>query len=173
MITTTRTYIQNHTPIAIIQVDERLDSSNYLELIAIAQELYRAGTLNIILDMGDISRIGSAGLVAIHSVALILGGRTPPDPEAGWSALHAIAEEQGDMFHKRFKLLSPQPQVAWTLVRAGFTAFLEVYADRGAAIASSAALADEEAQGRRRMRKVKTLDMILLAAETTPAGLMK
>src|SRR5262249_4051130 len=99
--------------------------------------------------------------------------RIPPDPEAGWSALHAIAEERSDMFHKHFKLLAPQPQVAWTLVRAGFTAFLEVYADRAAAIASFAALTEEEAQARHRMRKVKTLSSILLAAETTPAGLMK
>ena len=169
MISTTTTYIQSHTPIAIIRVDERLDTSNYLELITIAQELYRAGTLNIILDMGDISRIGSSGLVAIHSIALILGGRTPPDPEAGWSALHAIAEEPGEMFHRRFKLLSPQPQVAWTLVRAGFTAFLEVYADRTAAIASFAALANEEVQARRRMRKAKALDMILLAGRPCSA----
>jgi anti-anti-sigma regulatory factor len=165
MITTTTTCIQSHTPIAIIRVAERLDTSNYLELIAAAQELYRAGTQNIILDMGDIGHIGSAGLVAIHSVALLLGGRTPLDPEMGWSALHAIAEERCDVFHKRFKLLGPQPQVAWTLVRAGFTAFLEVYADRTAAVASFTALTEEGAQARRRMRKLKTLDLILLAGQ--------
>ena len=165
MITTTTTFIQSHTPIAILRVEERLDTSNYLELIATAQDLYRAGTQNIILDMGDIDHIGSAGLVAIHSVALILGGRTPPDPEMGWGALHAIAEERSDAFHRRFKLLGPQSQVAWALVCAGFTAFLEVYADRTAAVASFAALTEEAAQVRRRMRKLKTLDLILLAGQ--------
>ena len=63
-------------------------------------------------------------------------GDSPPDPEAGWSAFHAIGADEDAGTQKLVKLLGPQAAVARVLERTGLTRFFDVYPDRSAAIAS-------------------------------------
>ena len=37
--------------------------------------------------------MASSGLFALHSAVRIMRGETPPDPEAGWGALHEMAHD--------------------------------------------------------------------------------
>jgi hypothetical protein len=72
----------------------------------------------------------------LHSIAVLLRNGTPPDPDAGWGALHAIERERAAGLQKYVKLLNPQPKVDRVLRMAGFDQFFEIYGDVEAAIAS-------------------------------------
>ncbi|HET7091175.1 MAG TPA: STAS domain-containing protein [Anaerolineae bacterium] len=126
---------QGRVPVTILELHGDLDGSNYQEVIARARDLYGAGMRHLLIDMGDMAYMSSAGLVALHSVILLLRGEQPPDPESGWSAFHAIAREQGGV-QKAVKLLNPQPRVRRTLEMTGMQEFFEIYADRLAAVES-------------------------------------
>jgi anti-anti-sigma regulatory factor len=126
---------EGRVPVTILELHGDLDGSNYQEVIARARDLYGAGMRHLLIDMGDTPYMSSAGLVALHSVILLLRGEQPPDPESGWSAFHAIAREHGGV-QKAVKLLNPQPRVRRTLEMTGMQEFFEIYADRQAAVES-------------------------------------
>jgi anti-anti-sigma regulatory factor len=127
---------QGTVPVAILSLQGDLDASNYQALIAKAQELYSAGMRYLLLDMRQVPFMGSSGLVALHSIAVLMRGERPPDPEAGWDAIHAIDRDRESGMQKHVKLLGPQPQVERVLDRTGLKQFLEIHTEREAAVAS-------------------------------------
>lgn len=122
-------------PVAVIRLEGELDASNYLEVIELAREVAAGGTSHVLIDLGGMTYMGSSGLFALHSVAMLLRGEQPPDPEAGWGAIHSLDRPQSDTI-ENVKLLEPQPQVERVLERTGLTRFFEVHTDRAAALAS-------------------------------------
>ncbi len=127
---------QGRVPVTILSLQGDLDASNYQQIIARARELYAAGTRRLLLDMSSTSFMSSSGLVALHSLALLMRGETPPDPEAGWRAIRAVGEEADAGKQANVKLLNPQPQVDRVLERSGLKQFFEVYTSRETALAS-------------------------------------
>lgn len=127
-----------NVPVTVMKLKGELDASSYLEVIDRVKELHRQGTRNLLLDLEEMLFMASSGLVALHSIAMIMRGQEPPDPEAGWGALHAIAHEvESNAGHEAHcKLLNPQPRVARTLQVTGFANILAIYADREEALAS-------------------------------------
>lgn len=128
--------VQDKVPVTILHVRGALDAASYQTLIARAREVYNAGARDILLDLSDMSFMSSSGLVALHSIAVMLRGETLPDPELGWGAIRAIDRDRGAGLQQHVKLLNPQPQVDRVLGMAGFKQFLEVYTDLETAIAS-------------------------------------
>ena len=92
----------------MIKLDGQLDGQNYQELIAKAQELYNAGGRDFLLDLTDLTYISSAGLVALHSVALLARGEELPDLEGGWSAYRSMGRSSEAGVQKHVKLLNPR-----------------------------------------------------------------
>ena len=127
---------QGRVPVTILSLQGDLDASNYQQIIARGRELYAAGTRHLLLDMSGSSFMSSSGLVALHSLALLMRGESPPDPEAGWRAIRAVGEEVSEGQPANVKLLKPQPQVDRVLERSGLKQFFEVHTDREAAIAA-------------------------------------
>jgi len=127
---------QGSVPVMIMQLQGELDASNYLDLIARAKEIYEAGGRYLLLDLSELSFMASSGLVALHSIALIMRGDEPPDPEFGWGAFRAAARDREGGCEKHCKLLKPQPAVNRTLQITGFESFLEVHTDLETALAS-------------------------------------
>jgi anti-anti-sigma regulatory factor len=127
---------QGTVPVTIMHLHGQLNASNYLEVIARAQELHEAGTRDLLLDLSDLSLLASSGLVALHSMALIMSGSQAPDPEHGWAAFRAMARDVHADVAQQCKLLNPQPSVVRTLEITGFKAFLEIYTDLEAALAA-------------------------------------
>jgi anti-anti-sigma regulatory factor len=117
-------------------LEGQLDASNYLDVIDRVKALYDAGTRDLLIDLSDLSFMGSSGLVALHGIALILRGELPADPEQGWSAFHALAKDREGGVQAHCKLLSPQPPVARVLQITGFGSFLEIFDDRAVALAA-------------------------------------
>jgi anti-anti-sigma regulatory factor len=131
------TTVDLSTPgVAIVALDGELDASNYRALIALGQQLYADGARRLVLDMGALTYMASSGIVALHSLALVFSGHEPPDPEAGWQAIHEVGTDVaqgGQVDHLR--LVSPVGAVARTLERTGLTGMLPVFDSREAALA--------------------------------------
>jgi anti-anti-sigma regulatory factor len=128
--------VQSRIPITILTLHGDLDASNYEQLIDKARELYAAGARHLLLDCSDMPFMGSSGVVAFHSVALLMRGETPPDPAAGWQAFHSIEHAYAGGIQQQVKLLNPQPKVSRTLQMTSMDDFFEIYSDKQAAIAS-------------------------------------
>jgi len=128
--------IQDSGRLAMISVQGDLDRSNYQELVARARELHDQGIEQMLLDLSQTSFLSSSGLVAIHSVALLMQGEQPSDPEHGWAAIHAVGNASASGRQQRVKLLNPQARVKRTLVQAGLDQFFEIHSDLEAALSS-------------------------------------
>jgi len=127
---------QGRVPVAVVGVQGDLDATSYQELISKAQELYRAGTRHILLDLSQTTFVSSSGLVALHSIALLLKGDQPPSPEDGWAAIHSVGRGLGAGPQPHVKLLNLQPKVDRVLEKAGLKEFFEIHTDRATAINS-------------------------------------
>lgn len=127
---------QGRVAVAILQPHGDLDAASYQQLIAAAQEVRRTGASHILLDLGDTPYMSSSGLVALQSIAALLRGEEPPDPESGWEAFRSIERDRDAGFQPHLKLLNPQPRVAQVLEMVGFTRFLEVFGDLEVAVDS-------------------------------------
>ena len=128
--------MQGRVPVTILQTHGDLDASNYQDLIAKGQEVYEAGARDILLDMSDTPFMGSSGLAALHSLALLVRGDELPDLESGWNVFHEIDRDRDSGLQKHIKLLNLQPQVDRTLEMTGLKQFFEVHTDLETAIAS-------------------------------------
>ena len=62
--------MEQPSTVTVLHLDGTLDGSNHQCLLEEAQVLYKAGTCDLILDLSNLKFISSAGLGAIHQVAL-------------------------------------------------------------------------------------------------------
>jgi anti-anti-sigma regulatory factor len=123
-------------PVTVLAVSGEIDYANFGDLTERARALYEAGSRDLVLDMSGVTYLGSSGLVALHGVAMIFRGQEPPDPEQGWSAIHAMNEDDASGTDPHVKLLSPSPQADRVLERTGMRDLFEVFDDRAAAVGS-------------------------------------
>jgi anti-anti-sigma factor len=135
-VTITTNQTQGSVPVTILGIQGDLDASNYQDVIAVAKRAYDEGARHMLVDLGNVPFMSSSGLVALHSVALIMQGREPPDPEYGWAAFKAAARDTEGGLQAQVKLLNPQSRVQRALEMAGFVRIFEIHADLEAAIAS-------------------------------------
>ncbi len=127
---------QGRISISVIKLTGQLDGQTYESLIAKAREVVESGIRNILLDLGDLTYISSAGLVSLHTIALMTRGEDLPDLEQGWSALKSMDRSRDGGLQKNLKLLNPRPEVTSVLDMVGFAAFFEVFTDKQKAIDS-------------------------------------
>jgi anti-anti-sigma regulatory factor len=127
---------QGNVLVTVIKLDGQLDGQNYQELITKAQELYNAGGRDFLLDLSDLTYISSAGLVALHSVALLTRGEELPDTEGGWSTYRSMGRSSEAGLQRHVKLLNPHSEVMGVLDMVGFSNVFEIYTDRDEAVNS-------------------------------------
>lgn len=127
---------QGNVPVTVIKLDGQLDGQNYQELIAKSQELYKTGAHDFLLDLSDLTYISSAGLVALHSMALLARGEELPDTEGGWSAYRSMGRSSEAGMQKHVKLLNPRSEVLGVLDMVGFSNVFEIYTDFDEALKS-------------------------------------
>ena len=127
---------QGNVPVVIVQPHGDVDASNYIELVNKVEALHKDGANDFVIDLGDVPFMSSAGLVALHSIAIMLRSEKSADPQPGRNALKAMDRIRDRGMQKHVKLLSPQQHVAETFDKAGFTQFFEVFTDLQKAVAS-------------------------------------
>lgn len=122
---------QADEPVAIMRMTGNIDASNFMEVITKAQEIYKNPARNLILDLSEVPYISSAGLVAIHKIALLYSG----GPQKVEEHTHPDFTHSSTA-RKHVKLLSPQPSVDQILDTAGMKLFFRVFDDLESAIQS-------------------------------------
>jgi len=127
---------QGNVPVTVIKLDGQLDGQNFQELISKVQELYSAGGRDFLLDLSDLTYISSAGLVALHSVALMTRGEELPDMEGGWAAYRSMGRSSEAGVQKHVKLLNPRSEIMGVLDMVGFSSVFQTYTDRDEAVNS-------------------------------------
>ncbi len=127
---------QGRMPVTVLQPHGNLDASSYTDLINKARELFDGGAKDFSVDLSDVPFMSSAGLVALHSIAVFLRGEKPVDTQSGWSALKSIDRSRTSGMQVHIKLLSPQEMVSETLDKAGFTHFFQIFTDLKKAVES-------------------------------------
>jgi anti-anti-sigma factor len=124
-------------PITVMALAGELDASNFNGLIETARELYDSGTRHVLIDLAGLQFMASSGLVALHSILRLMHGQAPPDPEAGWGALHSLGLDTADGETQReVQLCGAQPAVERVLTRTGLTRLFLLHPDRATAIAA-------------------------------------
>lgn len=128
--------VQGNVPVTVVKPAGQLDGQSYQDLIAKARELYEAGARDFILDLSDLSYISSAGIVALHSIALLAKGEHVPDPEHGWATYRSLGHTATDGMQGHVKLVNPREQVKNVLDMVGFTSVFEIHDDLDTAVKS-------------------------------------
>jgi hypothetical protein len=159
---------QGRLLITLLRLRGALDASSYKQLIERAMQARAAGTRHMILDLSGVTGIGSAGLVALHQIASLLCGATPPDIESGWEAFHALSDDAWTGAWARLNLLGPQPALVRALERAGIARHLAVYADLDDALAAFTPLATAGDRSRRHMRYLHALNKLSTQTPSLP-----
>ena len=123
-------------PVTVLRLDGDLDASSYEGLIEAGRVAVDGGARDILIDLRSVPFMGSSGLVALHSIALLLAGEEPPDLEGGWDAHHALQRSVESGMQLHLQLLGPGASVRRALERTGMARFIEVHEDEAAAIAA-------------------------------------
>ena len=111
---------QGNVPVTVLRVDGDIDAATHKSLQDKAAEIIEAGSKHILLDLGGVNYMGSAGFRAIHAISNMLNDGDSP----------------GTMKSTHLKLLNPTDAVARVIKTLGFDVYLDIYQDRGEAINS-------------------------------------
>lgn len=123
--------------LAVIGLAGELDGSNFEQLIDAGRAARDGGAERIVLDLSGLTYMGSSGLVAIHSIALLLRGQEPTSPEDGWQAIHDLSAAPAEGLDGALTLAGPPPSVERVLDRSGMLGLFAVHPDRAAAVAAA------------------------------------
>ena len=111
---------QGNVPVTVLKAEGDIDASTHKTLQDKAAEAIGAGATHILLDLGGVKYMGSAGFRAIHAITNMLSD----DDSAGLS-------KSGHL-----KLYNPTDAVARVIKTLGFDVYLDIYQDRNEAINS-------------------------------------
>ncbi|MFL5651020.1 MAG: STAS domain-containing protein [Chloroflexota bacterium] len=133
---TTVERVDGRVPITVLALDGELDASNFESVIEEVRGLYAAGDRTLLLDLSGLTFMASSGLVALHTIVLVMKGEEPQDTE-GWSAFHALSDavDAGER-QTEVQLCGAQPAVIRVLERTGLDRLFVVHPDRATAIAA-------------------------------------
>lgn len=121
--------------VAVVTLEGELDASNYERVIESVRAAYADGARGLVLDIANLTYMASSGLFALHSAVRIMRGDTPPDPEAGWGALHEMAADH-DANVANVRLAGPQDAIARVLERTGMNRLFGIDTTREDALAA-------------------------------------
>lgn len=124
-----------HVPVSVIKLTGNLDASSYTMVIAKAQDAYDEGARNLLIDLSGVPYVSSAGLMSLHTVALLFGGY-PMKNGSGRPTFRSINAQDEKVVRQHVKLFSPQPAVEEVLDMVGLRQFLDVYTDLETALHS-------------------------------------
>jgi anti-anti-sigma regulatory factor len=123
--------------VAVIALNGELDGSNFDQVIDAGRAAYDGGARRVVLDLSGLTYMGSSGLVAIHSISLLMHGHQPTSPEDGWQAIHELGDVDQDATEAVVLLAGLPPSIERVLQRSGMIDLFPVHADRDAAVAAA------------------------------------
>ncbi len=118
---------QGRVPVTVMRVNGDIDASNYTEVIKAAQEAYDNSARDLLIDLSKVPFISSAGLISLHTVALIFAGDSLQATGSSRPSLRSLDPKRDRVVRKHVKLLGPQPQVEQFLEIVGLKQFFQVF----------------------------------------------
>jgi len=109
-----------NVPVTILKVEGDIDAATHKTLQEKASEMIESGSTHILLDLGGVEYMGSAGFRAIHAISNMLSD----DASTG------LAKSP------HLKLLNPTEAVGRVIKTLGFDVYLDIYQDRDEAVNS-------------------------------------
>ena len=119
-------------PVTLFRVEGEIAANTYQQLEQRAREAYEAGTRYLLLDLGEVTFVSSAGIRAISSIYNLLRGESPAESDA--TVREGI--RAGTYKSAHLKLLKPGKQALSTLEMAGLDMYLEIFTSEKKAIDS-------------------------------------
>lgn len=129
--------IMEQPPVTVLHVTGRVDGSNYLSVIEQASLLLQEENGILLLDLAGCDHLSSAGLFALHNIALMAHHIDPLDQEDGWSAMREMANERREL-KDRFKIIAAPAYIRNTLDITGLSSLYDIYPDVRSALAAYA-----------------------------------
>lgn len=123
--------------VAVLGLTGELDGSNFEKVIDAGRVARDGGARRIVIDLSGLTYMGSSGLVAIHSIALLLRGQEPTSPEDGWQAIHELGTATAGDAEQGVVLAGPPPSIERVLDRSGMLGLFPVHADRESAVVAA------------------------------------
>ena len=115
---------QARVPVTILQVQGKIDSTNYQEFGAAAQQVMEAGAEYLLIDLSYCGYISSAGIRSLNEIFL------------KFRKSHPDESREKDSRSQHVKLLKPSEKISDVLAISGVDAFFEIHTDLAAALAS-------------------------------------
>ena len=122
-------------PVTVFEVSGFINLGSASQLEQKAQEEYQAGMRYLLLDLGEVESMSSAGLRSILTISKMLASENT-DQLGEESASENVARESEKTNSTYIKLLNPQPGIRRVLRIAGFDNFVEIYEDKEQAVRS-------------------------------------
>jgi hypothetical protein len=113
---------QGRVPVTVFHIKGELISD--AELNAKAEDAYRTGTRDLLLDLREVPYMSSQGLRALHFIYTLL--RTDAPDESDQAVKTGIAA--GTFKSPHLKLLGPTDKTLEVLKMTGYDMFLEIHA---------------------------------------------
>lgn len=125
---------EGRVPVTVLHLAGELDASTYTDVIKKVQESYDGGARDLLIDLGNVSYISSAGLMSLHTVALIFAGQSLQSNSSGRPTFRSLDPKRDDAAKQHVKLLNPQHAVEQVLDTVGLKSFFEVFTDLESAV---------------------------------------
>jgi len=119
---------QARLPVTVFHVEDRVNLGNAEELMKAAQQAYDQGTRDLVIDLGEVPSITSAGLRALLFILKLLQTEA-----ASGSQTQEVSPPQKSA---HLKLANPSDQIRMVLKTAGFERYLAIYDSTEEALAS-------------------------------------
>ena len=127
---------EGHVSVTVMKLTGNLDASNYAMVIAKAQDAFDEGARSLLIDLSGVPYVSSAGLMSLHTVALIFAGHPAQSKESSRPASRSVNAQNEKIVRQHVKLLSPQSAVEEVLDVVGLKQFLDIYTDLETAVQS-------------------------------------
>jgi len=119
-------------PVTVVHVDGNIDSVTYESFLSKAEELMKAGTRHMLIDLEHVPLVSSAGLRAFNNIFSRLRELSPDMSEEEMrNGINA-----GTYKSPHLKLVNPSSATRLALDTSGFSMFLEIAADTSSGIAA-------------------------------------
>lgn len=122
--------------VTVLKLTGELDGQTYQGLIDRAKELYGSGARNFLLDMSELTYVSSAGLVAIHTIAMLVKGEAVPNTDDGWASMRSVKKTSDGKMQEHMKLLNPRSEIRSVLEMVGFDRAFEIHSNLEDAVKS-------------------------------------
>jgi anti-anti-sigma regulatory factor len=116
------TNAQGRVPVTIFVMEGALSVDTTSQFLESTRQAIDDGTLNLLLDLGKIDFISSAGLRSLHQVFELLGNKNKETREGVMKDLSEGTYKTGHL-----KILNPSKQVSNVLKMGGFDMYIEIF----------------------------------------------